>query len=77
MTEQQAIKRIKEFGLYHAIGDLPASFQTVEAFEMAIKALELAESLNKASYCANYQHERPYLVAWIDGVNRMLKKYRE
>lgn len=40
MSTQDAIKRIKEFGLHHAIGDLPHSTFTVEAFEMAIKALE-------------------------------------
>lgn len=40
MTENEAIKRVKEFGLYHAIGDLPYSTLTVKAFEMAIKALE-------------------------------------
>lgn len=40
MTENEAIKRVKEFGLYHAIGDLPYSTPTVKAFEMAIKALD-------------------------------------
>ena len=40
MTENEAIKKVKEFGLYHSIGDLPYSKLTVEAFEMAIKALE-------------------------------------
>lgn len=40
MTESEAIKKVKEFGLYHAIGDLPNSMLTVKAFEMAIKALE-------------------------------------
>ena len=40
MTPQEAIKRIEEFGLHHAIGDLPYSAHTVEAFEMAISALE-------------------------------------
>ena len=40
MTENEAIKKVKEFGLYHAIGDLPNSMLTVKAFEMAIKALE-------------------------------------
>ncbi len=40
MTEKEAIKRIKTFGLYHAIGDLPNSALTVEAFNMAISALE-------------------------------------
>lgn len=40
MTENEAIKRVEEFGLYHAIRDLPNSVLTVKAFEMAIKALE-------------------------------------
>lgn len=40
MTESEAVKKVKEFGLYHAIGDLPNSMLTVKAFEMAIKALE-------------------------------------
>lgn len=40
MTEEDAIKRIKDFGLYHAIKDLPHSMRTVEAFEMAIEALK-------------------------------------
>lgn len=40
MTGKEAIERIKEFGLYHAIDDLPNSLHTVKAFEMAISALE-------------------------------------
>lgn len=40
MTENEAIKRVEEFGLHHAIKDLPYSTLTVKAFEMAIKALE-------------------------------------
>lgn len=40
MTENEAIKRVKEFGLHHAIGDLPYSALTVKVFEMAIKSLE-------------------------------------
>ena len=40
MTENEAVKKVKEFGLYHSIGDLPYSKLTVEAFEMAVKALE-------------------------------------
>lgn len=39
MTREEAIRCIKEFGLYHAIGDLPNSAKTVEAFRMAIEAL--------------------------------------
>lgn len=40
MTENEAIKRIEEFGMYHAIGDLPHSMLTVKAFKMAIEALQ-------------------------------------
>ncbi len=40
MTNKEAVERIRDFGLYHAIGDLPHSTKTVEAFEMAISALE-------------------------------------
>ena len=47
MTREQAINRIRDFGLYHAIDDLPHSLRTVEAFEMAIKALEQPERTGK------------------------------
>ena len=40
MNKEEAIKRIRDFGLYHAIEDLPFSTRTVEAFKMAIQALE-------------------------------------
>ena len=40
MTKEEAIRCIKKFGLYHAIGDLPNSAKTVEAFRMAIEALK-------------------------------------
>jgi hypothetical protein len=40
MNIEKAIRKIKEFGLHHAIQDLPHSELTVEAFEMAISALE-------------------------------------
>ena len=43
MNKEEAIKRIRDFGLYHAIEDLPFSTRTVEAFEMAIQALEEQE----------------------------------
>ena len=43
MNREEAIKRIRDFGLYHAIEDLPFSTSTVEAFEMAIQALEEPE----------------------------------
>lgn len=50
MTYEEAIKRIKEFGLYHAIGDLPHSALTVEAFQMAIEALEKQAYLERNLY---------------------------
>lgn len=40
MKPEEAIMKVKQFGLYHAIEDLPHSTKTVEAFEMAIEALE-------------------------------------
>lgn len=40
MTIEEAIRRIKDFGLHHAIKDLPYSILIVEAFEMAIRSLE-------------------------------------
>ena len=40
MNIEKAIRKIKEFGLHHAIQDLPHSELTVKAFEMAISALE-------------------------------------
>ncbi len=43
MIAEEAIKKIKEFGLHHAIEDLPHSALTVEAFKMAIEALENRE----------------------------------
>lgn len=66
MTEQEAIKYLENHGY---ISD--------EVKDKAIKALELAESLNKLNYCNSYQNEKPYLVDWIDSVNRMLRKYRK
>lgn len=47
MKKEEAIRRIKEFGLYHAIGDLPNSAKTVEAFNMAIEALKQAPKPGK------------------------------
>lgn len=43
LSNKDAIRRIKDFGLYHAIGDLPKSTLTVEAFNMAIELLRLEE----------------------------------
>ena len=39
MTNEEAAKKIREFGLHHAIQDLPHSTLTVEAFGMAINEL--------------------------------------
>ena len=44
MEAKDAIMRIKDFGLYHAIEDLPNSTLTVEAFNKAIELLRLEES---------------------------------
>ena len=44
MEAKDAIRRIKDFGLYHAIEDLPKSALTVEAFNKAIELLRLEES---------------------------------
>lgn len=40
MKAEEAIEKIRKFGLYHAVKDLPRSTFTVEAFEMATEALE-------------------------------------
>lgn len=57
MTPQEAIKRIEEFGLHHAIRDLPHSIYTVEAFEMAIKVLSAQSEI---IYCKDCKHWMPY-----------------
>ena len=44
MEAKEAIIRIKNFGLHHAIEDLPKSTLTVEAFNKAIELLRLEES---------------------------------
>ena len=51
ITREEAIKRIKEFGLYHAIGDLPNSAKTVEAFNMAIEALQTIDNCDQCEWC--------------------------
>ena len=53
MNKEEAIKRIRDFGLYHAIEDLPHSTKTVEAFEMAIQALEEPERKHGKWICEN------------------------
>lgn len=47
MTNEEAAKKVYEFGQYHAIQDLPHSAQTVEAFQMAINALKTVDEQNK------------------------------
>lgn len=47
MTREEAIRRIKDFGLHHAIKDLPYSMLTVEAFDMAIRSLEAWEKVKE------------------------------
>ena len=43
MEAKDAIMRIKDFGLHHAIEDLPKSTLTVEAFNKAIELLRLED----------------------------------
>lgn len=57
MTREDAIKRIRYFGLYHAISDNPHSTRTVEAFEMAIKALEQPEPCEYYALCRHGRDE--------------------
>lgn len=40
MENQEVIQRITNFGLHHAIKDLPNSSRTVEAFDITIKVLQ-------------------------------------
>lgn len=44
MKAKESVIRIKNFGLHHAIEDLPKSTLTVEAFNKAIELLRLEES---------------------------------
>jgi RNA polymerase-binding transcription factor DksA len=55
MNIEKAIRKIKEFGLHHAIQDLPHSESTVKAFEMAISALEkqMPKKIKKFTYPKN------------------------
>ena len=57
MTVGEAIKRIKEFALHHAIQELPNSARTVEAFEMAITALEVVSKIVICDEC-RYKFEK-------------------
>lgn len=64
MTEEEAIRRIEEFALYHAIRELPNSALTVRAFEMAIEALEKQSKIesrirrkhDKGCLCGGWVH---------------------
>lgn len=51
ITVGEAIRRIKEFALHHAIQELPNSARTVEAFEMAITALEVVSKIVTCDEC--------------------------
>lgn len=53
MTNKEAARKIRDFGLYHAINDLPNSILTVEAFKMAIAALE--KELVHCNECKYYE----------------------
>ena len=55
MTVWEAIKRINEFALHHAIQELPNSERTVEAFEMAIDALGI---VSKIVTCGDCEYKR-------------------
>lgn len=55
MTVGEAIKRINEFALHHAIQELPNSARTVEAFGMAVDALEI---VSKIVQCCDCEHKR-------------------
>lgn len=60
MTTEEAIGRVKAFGLFHAERDLPHSELTVEAFKMAIEALE--KQVPKKPKVNHYEEEgeKPY-----------------
>lgn len=63
MNNKQAIRKIRDFGLYHAINDLPYSILTVEAFKMAITALE-----NEPVHCSECKYYQG-----VYGVESMVK----
>ena len=58
MTVGEAIKRINEFALHHAIQELPNSERTVEAFEMAIDALEIVSKIVQCGECYYKEEKR-------------------
>lgn len=51
MKIKEARRRIKEFGAYHALRDLPHSAYTVEAFETADAIMEKAQLKQEADGC--------------------------
>ena len=57
MTVAEAIKRIKEFALHHAIQELPNSTRTVEAFEMAVDALQIVSKIVRCGECKYWWKE--------------------
>ena len=54
MTVGEAIRRIKEFALHHAVQELPNSARTVEAFGMAITALEVVSKIVTCGECKKW-----------------------
>lgn len=55
ISRKEAMQRIKEFGLYHAIQDLPHSQLTVEAFELAVQTLqEQSQNKQPCNTCRHY-----------------------
>ena len=74
MEAKEAIRRIKDFGLYHAIEDLPKSTLTVEAFNKAIELLRLEESGRLVELPCRVGTKRYYIqnnvcINWNDKTN--------
>ena len=57
MTVGEAIRRIKEYALHHAVQELPNSARTVEAFEMAITALEVVSKIVTCGECVYWNRD--------------------
>ncbi len=45
-----------------------------KGLDMAVASLEICRELKEAGYCHNYQQERPDLAAWIDKINKLIKR---
>lgn len=52
MEIKEIRKLIKDFGYYHSIGDLPHSYNTVQAFEAADAILAEAQQRQDADGCS-------------------------